>query len=167
MILSEKVHTFWWHVYAKTMTGKLLNVATALSGRTTLKGPLSCIVSPLMKCATTSMTKYPMEIKAMMLVYFKESRRLKNDKGMTISLGSMVSLLERSLPGTRICSHESCHPEMSIDEEAYSPGIFTESSDNAGHQVSDNDQIADSHPKAFDRNGGIKDHSCIRICDLR
>lgn len=89
--IPEKALTFWWHVYAKTMTGKLLNVATALSGRTTLKGPLSCIVSPFMKCATTSMTKYPIEINAIMLVYLRESKRLKNDKGMTINLGSMVS----------------------------------------------------------------------------
>ena len=167
MVRSEKVLTFWWHVYAKTMTGKLLNVATALSGCTTLKGPLSCIVSPLMKCATTSMTKYPIEISAIMLVYFRESKRLKNDKGITINLGSMVSLLEHSLLGTGICSHESCHPEMSVDEETYSSSIFTEPSDNAGHQVSDNDQIADPHPKAFDSDSGIKDHSCIRICDLR
>ena len=113
------------------------------------------------------MTKYPMEIKATMLVYFKESKRLKNDKGMTINLGRTVSLLEHFLLVMEICSHESSHPEMSVDEEAHSSSILTKPSDNAGHQVSDNDQIADSHPKAFDRNGGIKDDSCIRICDLR
>ena len=149
------------------MTGKLLNVATALSGRTILKGPLSCIVSPFMKCATTSMTKYPIEIKATMLVYFRESKRLKNDKGMTINLGIKVSLLERSLLAIDICSHESSHPEMSVNEKPYSSSIFTETSDNARHQVSDNDQIADSYPEAFDRNSGIKYHSSIGICDLR
>lgn len=167
MVLPEQILTFWWHVYANTMTGKLLNVATALSGRTILKGPLSCIVSPFMKWASTSMTKYPIEIKAIMLVYFKESKRLKNDKGMTINLGSIVSLMTHSLLATGICSHESSNPEMSVDEESYSSSIFTEASDNARHQVSDNDQIADPYPKAFDGNCGIKDHSCIRICDLR
>ena len=148
------------------MTGKLLSVATALSGRTTLKGPRSCIVSPFMKCATTSITKYPIEIKAMMLVYFRESKRLKNDKGMTINLGSMVSFLEHSLLAI-VCSHESSDPEMSVDKESYSSSILTKASDNTGHQVSNNDQIADSHPKAFDGNSSIKYYSCIRICDLR
>ena len=32
------------------------------------------------------MTKYPMEINATTLVYLRESKRLKNDKGITISL---------------------------------------------------------------------------------
>ena len=103
----------------------------------------------------------------MMLVYFKESKRRKNDKGMTINLDRVVSLVEHCLLVIEFCSHESSHPEMSVDEESYSSSIFTEAPYNTGHQVSDNDQIADSDPKAFDRNGGIKDDSCIRICDLR
>ena len=32
------------------------------------------------------MTKYPMEINATTLVYLRESKRRKNDKGITISL---------------------------------------------------------------------------------
>lgn len=32
------------------------------------------------------MTKYPMEINATTLVYLSESKRRKNDKGITISL---------------------------------------------------------------------------------
>lgn len=75
------------------MTGKLLNVATALSHRTTLSGPLFCMVSPFAKCATTSMTRYPMDSNAMTLVYFKESNRRRKDKGMTISLYHWVSPL--------------------------------------------------------------------------
>ena len=32
------------------------------------------------------MTRYPIDINAMTLVYFSESRRRKNDKGITMSL---------------------------------------------------------------------------------
>ena len=68
------------------MTGKLLKTATALAGWATLISPLPCLVSPLMKWATTSMTKYPIDINATTLVYFRESRRRRKDKGITISL---------------------------------------------------------------------------------
>ena len=68
------------------MTGMLLSVATALSHFAILIGPLSWVVSPVTKCATTSITRYPMDINAMTLVYFSESRRRKNDSGITINL---------------------------------------------------------------------------------
>ena len=41
--------TFWWHVYAKTMTGKLWSVGTSPPHLITLITPLSPMVSPLAK----------------------------------------------------------------------------------------------------------------------
>jgi len=53
--------------------------------------PLSAFVSPLTKWAKTSMTRYPIEINAMTLVYFRESRRRRNERGITTSLVYVVS----------------------------------------------------------------------------
>ena len=39
-----------------------------------------------MKWAKTNMTRYAIDIRAMMLVYFRESKRRKKDSGMTINL---------------------------------------------------------------------------------
>lgn len=68
------------------MTGKLLSVGTAPPHLIILKGPLSCIVSPLKKWKTTSITRYPIEIRATTLVYLSESNRRRKDNGMTMSL---------------------------------------------------------------------------------
>ena len=37
---------------------------------------------------------------------------------------------------------------------------------NTRHEVSDDDQVADAHTEAFDRNGGVEDDSSVGICDL-
>ena len=68
------------------MMGSVLKVATALSHRIILIGPLSGGVSPWAKWATTRMTKYPMETRAITLVYFRESSLRRKDSGMITTL---------------------------------------------------------------------------------
>ena len=83
--------TFWWHVYAKTITGKLLSVSTAPAQWMNRSSPPLWTVSPLMKCARTRITKYPIEIRAITLVYFRESNLRRNEIGMTMSLEHVSS----------------------------------------------------------------------------
>lgn len=65
-----------------------------------------------------------MDIKAITLVYFKESKRRKNESGMTTSLENVrpetKSLYKRY-------SHENRHPEMPINQkgDCFSPFIET------------------------------------------
>lgn len=68
------------------MTGKLCKVGMRPAQVMTLIGPLSAFVSPLKKWYTTSMTKYPMDIRAITLVYFNESSLLRKAKGITTIL---------------------------------------------------------------------------------
>jgi len=80
--------TFWWHVYAKTITGKLFSVGINPPHLITLIGPLSAIVSPFAKWYTTSTTRYEIDTNATMLVYFRESRRRRKESGITTNLPS-------------------------------------------------------------------------------
>ena len=68
------------------MTGKAASAATGPAHSKTLTGPLSSTVSPIRKCATTKITRYAIEHSAMMLVYLRESKRLRNERGITINL---------------------------------------------------------------------------------
>lgn len=68
------------------MTGKAARVGIGPAHLNTRIVPRSWIVSPLMKWAKTNMTRYAIDIRAMMLVYFRESKRRKKDSGMTINL---------------------------------------------------------------------------------
>jgi hypothetical protein len=106
-----------------------------------------------MKCATTRTTRYAIENNAITLVYFKESRRRKKDRGITISLGMSVFRLSRS---EHSHSHESSDPELPIDKETDISSTGCEADHNPRHQVSDNDEIADCHPKALDGDSGIE-----------
>jgi hypothetical protein len=72
------------------MTGKAERADTAPAHSKTRTTPRSARVSPLMKCATTRITRYAIENNAMTLVYFKESSRRRKDKGITISLGTLA-----------------------------------------------------------------------------
>lgn len=54
-----------------------------------------------MKWAMTSMTRYPIDINATTLVYLRESRRRRNDSGITISLVSkQLALAQRRKHGS-------------------------------------------------------------------
>lgn len=158
------------------MTGKLLSVATALFHCMTRMTPLSCMVSPLMKCATTSMTKYPMDINAMTLVYFKESKRRKNDSGITMSLWQERSAHARlqnhpteqaDVRSLQKDSHECSNPKKPIHKKSHIPSILAEPPDNTGHEVANDNQIAHADPKTLDRDGGIEDNRRIGVRNLR
>jgi hypothetical protein len=62
--------------------------------------------------------------------------------------------------------HEASNPEMSIDKKRYRICTLIEPSNNTRHKVSDNNQVAYAHAKAFDSNGGIENNRRIWICDL-
>ena len=136
-----------------------------LCGVTIRMSPLSCLVSPLTKCAKTSMTRYPIEINAMTLVYLRESNRLRNERGITISLIRQCQSQHsyRTYPKD---SHKSSYPEPSIYKKSNATSILTKSLHNTWHKVSNNDKIADTNSKTLDRYCCIKDYRCIRIRDL-
>lgn len=109
-----------------------------------------------------------MEIKAITLVYFNESSRLRKDSGMTISLQHAVS--DRIYRGwTSILDddiHEASDPEMTVNQKANSGSILTEALNNPRHQITNNDKIADPDPEAFYGDSGIKYDSSVGIGDL-
>ena len=74
------------------MTGNAASAETGPAHWKTRTGPRSAIVSPLMKCATTRMTRYAIENNAITLVYFKESRRRRKESGITMSLYPLASI---------------------------------------------------------------------------
>ena len=77
------------------------------------------------------MTKYPMEINATTLVYLRESKRRKNDKGITISLNGQ-SARRKEYFSTRY-SHESSHPKASINQKSKASRVFVEASHYSRH----------------------------------
>ena len=109
------------------------------------------------------MTRYPIEIRAMTLVYLRESNLRKNERGITISLRSVSA--RRSYTGDGGASHERCHPEMSVDEELRL-GIRIEPAHDTRHEVANNDEIADANTKALYRDRRVENDSSIRVGDL-
>ena len=114
------------------------------------------------------MTRYPNDINATTLVYLRESRRRRNDRGITTSLGSNRSaMVERSKHDHPQHSHECSNPEMPLNQKSNAPSILIETSDHTWHQVPNNYKIANPDTKTFDRNGRVEYDGCIWICDLR
>ena len=104
-----------------------------------------------------------MENNAITLVYFNESRRRKNDKGITISLG----MLDSAPNFRRVHLHESSDPKLPVDQEVRVSSTGRKSSDHSGHEVSDDDKVADRHTEALDGDGGIEYDGEVGVCDLR
>ena len=73
-------------MYANTITGKLLSAGTGPAQWKYRMSGCGRPVSPLTKCATTRITRYPIEISATTLVYLSESSRRRKDSGLTTSL---------------------------------------------------------------------------------
>jgi hypothetical protein len=104
-----------------------------------------------------------MEKSAMTLVYLSESRRRRKDSGMTMSLvGQYLSL---STLASNL--HESRDPELSVYQESDIASAGRKSSNNARHEISDNDKVADGHAEALDGDSGVEDDGQIRVCHLR
>ena len=62
--------------------------------------------------------------------------------------------------------HECCYPELPVDQESDVLSTGCEADDDAGHQVADDDEIADCHAKALDRNRRVEQDRGIRVCEL-
>lgn len=112
------------------MTGKLCRVGTIPAHSTPLIGPRSAIVSPLMKWYTTSITRYPIETRAIILVYFKESRRLRYERGITTNLDNCQY---NHMTSIKPSLHENRHPELSIHKNWDGLCSLTEASCNSWH----------------------------------
>lgn len=56
---------------------------------------------------------------------------------------------------------------MSINQKPYTSSILVETSDNARHQITNDDQITDPNSKAFDCDRSIEYDSCVWVCNLR
>ena len=56
---------------------------------------------------------------------------------------------------------------MPVQQEIILRFPSNKSLNHTGHQVSDNDEVADAHAKAFDGNGSVENDSGIRVRDLR
>jgi hypothetical protein len=145
------------------MTGKLLRAGTAPPHLITLIGPRSAMVSPLMKWLTTRMTRYPMDISAITLVYFSESSRRRKDRGITISLAQCQCF---SVYLTSSDLHKTSNPEMTVNQKVVISDCVIESPYNARHQISNYNQVADSYSETLDRNRRIEYHRGIRVCNL-
>ena len=109
-----------------------------------------------------------MDINATTLVYLRESRRRRNDRGMTTSLRSnqLATVQWTSLDHLQ-CPHKPSNPKVSVNQESNAPSIFIETSDYTWHQVPNDYQIANSDTKTFDRNGRVEYDGRIWVCDLR
>jgi hypothetical protein len=99
----------------------------------------------------------------MTLVYLRESRRRRKERGITMSLLPLVDYL--SLRADDL--HKGRNPELPVNQERDVARTRRESSNNARHQISDDDKVADSHAEALDRNRSVKDDGQVRICHLR
>ena len=63
--------------------------------------------------------------------------------------------------------HKGGHPEVSVDQKTRETVLVGEAEDNAGHQITNDDQIADTHPEALDGDGRVENDRRVRVCDLR
>ena len=109
------------------------------------------------------MTRYAIENNAITLVYFNESRRRRKESGIMISLYSSAFVL---FSFRSLAVHERCDPELAIHEKTDISGTWGESNHDPRHQIPNDDQIADSHAKALDRNRRIEQDRQVRICKL-
>jgi len=98
----------------------------------------------------------------MTLVYLRESRRRRKERGITISLLPLAHYL--SVRADNL--HKSRNPELPVNQERDVARTRRETSNNARHQISDDDKVADSHAEALDRNRSVKDDGQVRICHL-
>ena len=62
-------------------------------------------------------------------------------------------------------SHECSNPEMPVHQISSVPRM-SKALHNTGHEISDDDQVADADTEALDRNRRVKDDSGIGIGDL-
>lgn len=112
-----------------------------------------------------------MAIKAMTLVYLRESSLRKKERGITISLerGQPMSRVEKKKDFTPRGkhAHKRRNPKMPVHKVTDFSSVLIEAQDDAGHQVSDDDQVANSDSKALDRNGCIEHYRGVRVGDLR
>ena len=62
--------------------------------------------------------------------------------------------------------HKCCDPEMSIYQEGSQIFCTGKASHNPWHQISNDDQVADTNTEAFNGDSRIKDYRGIWVCEL-
>src|SRR5262245_39939297 len=103
-----------------------------------------------------------MEQSAITLVYFRESRRRRNESGITISLQGSAGFI---LWGVEVVEHECSDPELPVNQKRHAQARC-KSLDQPRHQITNDDKIADGDAEAFDGNGGIKENREIWVGQL-
>lgn len=63
--------------------------------------------------------------------------------------------------------HESSNPKLSVNQKIDTSRAWSKANYHSRHQVSNNNEVADRHAKALDRNRSIEYDGEIRICELR
>ena len=63
--------------------------------------------------------------------------------------------------------HETCDPKMAVQEKHSPVHIRRKAFDNAWHEATNDDEIADSDSKAFDCNRGVEYDRSVWVRDLR
>jgi hypothetical protein len=66
----------------------------------------------------------------------------------------------------QVVLHESGDPELTVDEEGYVVCTGHKANDNAGHEIADDDEIADSHTEALDGDGGVEENRDVGVGEL-
>jgi hypothetical protein len=102
----------------------------------------------------------------MTLVYFKESSRRRNDRGITTNLSCRLAK-NKTQNYTKGNLHKHSHPKVSIDKKRNGISALVEPPHNTWHEISNDDQVADPNAKAFDSNCSVEKDRCVGICDLR
>lgn len=63
--------------------------------------------------------------------------------------------------------HEGGDPKLAVDEEVQVGSPWGETSNDAGHQVANDDEVADGDAEALDGDGGIEYDGEVGVCELR
>ena len=104
-----------------------------------------------------------------MLVYFKESNRRRYERGITINLFCEQYSQYDVQSGVQlhVNPHKSSHPEVPIHKVIMGWVATHKALNDPRHEVTDDDEIADSDTETFDRNGRIKNYRSVGIGQLR
>ena len=63
-------------------------------------------------------------------------------------------------------AHENSHPKVPVYQKSDTSVLLAERSNHAWHQVSNDDEIADTNAEAFDSNRRVEEESRRRVCHL-
>lgn len=99
-----------------------------------------------------------------MLVYLRESSLRRKERGITTSLVTCQRRSERREEWD-IYSHEGGDPEVSV-QQIFGSRSVCEATNDAGHKITNNDEITNTNTEALDSDGSVEDDGSVGVCDL-